>query len=173
MSIDHHALPATAHPADPSDAGAGWLDLAVRVAEGNVAAGGGPFGAVIIRDGELIAQGVNEVTRTPDPTAHAEVTAIRAACRAVADFRLSDVTLYSSCEPCPMCLGAALWARIPRIVFAADREIAAKAGFDDSAFYELFHTPRDIWPLSIRRLEHPKAAAPFETWTGAVGRIDY
>src|SRR5438874_2765446 len=108
-----------------------WLDRAVDLATDNVAEGGGPFGAVIIRgESELISVGVNRVTRDLDPTAHAEVVAIREACRKLGDFKLDGCVLVTSCEPCPLCLAAALWARVDRVVFAADRYDAAKAGFD-------------------------------------------
>src|SRR5579885_2837364 len=106
-----------------------WLDEAVRLAAANVATGGGPFGAVVVRGDELIATGVNRVVPTLDPTAHAEVVAIREACQRVGDFRLTGCVLFSSCEPCPLCLSASLWARLDRVVFAADRDDAAAAGF--------------------------------------------
>src|SRR5438874_606486 len=109
-----------------------WLDRAVALATENVEAGGGPFGALIIRgDSELISVGVNRVTRDIDPTAHAEVVAIREACRKLSDFRLDGCVLVTSCEPCPLCLAAALWSRVDQVVYAADRYDAASAGFDD------------------------------------------
>src|SRR5690606_20083792 len=103
-----------------------WLDRAVAEATRNVAAGGGPFGALVVRGEEVLAVGTNQVTRTLDPTAHAEVVAIRAACAVVGDFTLAGCVLVSSCEPCPLCLSAALWARLDRIVYAADRDDAAE-----------------------------------------------
>ena len=105
-------------------------------ATANVADGGGPFGAVIVRDGELLGEGENRVTRDHDPTAHAEVVAIRRSCAAVGDFSLAGSTLYTSCEPCPLCMSAALWARVDRVVYAADRHDAARGGFDDREFYD-------------------------------------
>lgn len=154
-------------------ADAPWLELAVRLATENVAAGGGPFGAVIVRDGELIATGQNRVTRDNDPTAHAEVTAIRAACAAVGDFSLAGATLYTSCEPCPLCASAALWARVERVVFAADRHDAARAGFDDREFYELFARDRATWPTPVVELRLDAAAEPFDAWLADAARTDY
>ncbi len=98
----------------------------------------------------LLAEGQNRVTATLDPTAHAEVVAIRAACQAIGDFSLAGATLYTSCEPCPLCLSAALWARVDRVVFAADRHDAARGGFDDREFYELFARDRATWDVRDR-----------------------
>ena len=150
-----------------------WLGRTVELALSNVEDGGGPFGALLVRDGALLAEGQNRVTRDSDPTAHAEVQAIRAACRAVGDFSLRGATLYTSCEPCPLCLSAALWARVDRIVFAADRHDAARGGFDDRVFYELFETPRDRWDVSVEGLRPSNAAAPFDAWLLHGGRTDY
>ncbi|MFT4122930.1 MAG: nucleoside deaminase [Microbacteriaceae bacterium] len=150
-----------------------WLDRAIGLAVENVAAGGGPFGAVIVRDGTLLAEGQNRVTRDLDPTAHAEVMAIRAACRATGDFSLAGCTLYTSCEPCPLCLAASLWSRLDRVVYAADREDAARGGFDDRAFYELFATPRDAWRLPIEELRPSNAPAPFDAWLAHTAKTHY
>ncbi|GAA0316064.1 guanine deaminase [Kineococcus aurantiacus] len=151
----------------------GFLDLAVRLAVENVAAGGGPFGAVVVRDGEVVATGVNRVTAQNDPTAHAEVQAIRAACTALGSFSLAGATLYSSCEPCPMCLASSLWARVDRVLFAADRDDAARGGFDDRAFYELFDTPRDRWSVPVRQRRDENSPAPFDAWLASAARVDY
>ena len=150
-----------------------FLDLAVDLAVQNVADGGGPFGAVVVRDGVVIAQGQNRVTRDNDPTAHAEVQAIRAACRDLATFSLAGCTLYSSCEPCPMCLASSLWSRVDRVLFAADRDDAARGGFDDRAFYELFDTPRSEWAVPVRQLRGESSPAPFDAWLASVERVDY
>lgn len=150
-----------------------WLQHAIDLAVANVAAGGGPFGAVIVRDGVLVAEGQNRVTRDLDPTAHAEVVAIRRACAALQDFSLAGCTLYASCEPCPLCLSASLWARVDRVVFAADRYDAARGGFDDEEFYELFARERATWPTPIERAEHGAAFAPFEAWLGDTARTPY
>ncbi len=150
-----------------------WLSHAVDLAVANVAEGGGPFGAVIVRDAAPLSIGQNRVTRDLDPTAHAEVVAIRAACAAVGDFSLTGATLYTSCEPCPLCVSAALWARLDRVVFAADRFDAARGGFDDLAFYELLAQDRATWPTPIQSLRLPGAEAPFEAWLTADRRTEY
>ena len=150
-----------------------FLSTAVELAIQNVAEGGGPFGAVVVRDGEVIATGQNRVTRDLDPTAHAEVQAIRAACLVVGDFSLVGATLYTSCEPCPLCVSAALWSRIDRVVFAADRNDAARGGFDDLEFYELFARDRATWPTAIESLRLEQAAAPFDAWLRTSERTQY
>lgn len=150
-----------------------WLAQAVRLAVDNVAAGGGPFGALVMRDGVVVATGTNQVTPALDPTAHAEVVAIRNACKAIGDFRLTGCVLVSSCEPCPLCLSAALWARLDRVVYAADRHDAAAAGFDDRAFYDLFEQPRESWPVPVHRVRPDTSADPFEAWLAKADRTDY
>jgi guanine deaminase len=155
------------------EADARWLARAIDLATGNVAAGGGPFGAVIVRDGELVAEGQNRVTANLDPTAHAEVMAIRAACQATGDFSLAGMTLYTSCEPCPLCLSASLWARLDRVVFAADRDDAARGGFDDREFYELFARDRSTWDMAIDSVRPANAPEPFDAWLEAEARTDY
>ena len=158
---------------DQAAADAGWLARAIELAVDNVAAGGGPFGALVVRDGEVLAEGQNRVTRDLDPTAHAEVQAIRAACRAAGDFALPGATLYTSCEPCPLCLSAALWARVDRIVYAADRDDAARGGFDDRKFYELFGRDRSEWNVKIDGLRVDAAPIPFDAWLALKSRTDY
>jgi len=150
-----------------------WLARAIELATENVANGGGPFGALIVKDGKLVAEGQNRVTANLDPTAHAEVMAIRAACQATGDFSLAGMTLYTSCEPCPLCLSASLWARLDRVVFAADRDDAAAGGFDDREFYELFARPRDTWDVLIDALRPHNAAQPFDAWLASEARTDY
>ena len=150
-----------------------WLDAVVDRATANVGDGGGPFAAVVVRDGELLAEGVNRVTRDLDPTAHAEVVAIRAACRALDDYALTGCVLVSSCEPCPLCLSAALWARVDRVLYAADRDDAADGGFDDRAFYEMFDRPRDTWELPVQQHRVPSATAPFTAWLANPDRLPY
>ena len=113
-----------------------FMELAIALSEKSVAEGGGPFGAVVVRRGEVVATGTNSVTLLNDPTAHAEVSAIRAACAAVKDFKLEECEIYSSCEPCPMCLSAIYWAGIRKIYFANTREDAKRIGFDDSFIYD-------------------------------------
>ncbi|WP_408898398.1 nucleoside deaminase [Nocardioides sp. R1-1] len=150
-----------------------WLAHAVALATTNVAAGGGPFGALVVRDGAVVAEGQNRVTRDLDPTAHAEVMAIRAACAELGTFDLGGCTLYASCEPCPLCVSASLWARLDRVVYAADRDDAARGGFDDRAFYELFERPRAEWSMPVAHLPVPDAAAPFDAWLADEARTAY
>jgi len=150
-----------------------WLAVAIEHATANVAAGGGPFAALVVQDGEALSTGRNRVTRDNDPTAHAEITAIRAACAAKGDFRLAGATLYTSCEPCPMCMGAALWARLDRVVYAADRNDAAEGGFDDREFYDLFMRDRLNWPTSVELLKLPGRRRPFQAWLASETRTEY
>jgi len=150
-----------------------WLAQVVQLATDNVADGGGPFAAAVVRDDRVVATGVNRVTRDLDPTAHAEVVAIRSAARSLDTHVLAGTTLVSSCEPCPLCLSAALWARVDAVVYAADRDDAAHGGFDDRAFYELFDRPRDIWPVPVRQVEVDEATAPFAAWLAKADRVEY
>lgn len=151
-----------------------WLARAIELATANVAEGGGPFGAVIVRDGEVVAVGQNRVTRDLDPTAHAEVVAIRAACQALGTFSLEGCTLYASCEPCPLCLASSLWSRLDRVVYGADRDDAARGGFDDRAFYDLFAADRDTWPMPVVVTGEPAAVVvPFDTWLAKDERTHY
>ncbi|MDN5687318.1 MAG: nucleoside deaminase [Brachybacterium sp.] len=149
------------------------LARAVDLATANVADGGGPFGAVLrTADGRLV-EGVNRVTSAHDPTAHAEVQALRAACAQLQTHELPGAVLYASCEPCPMCLATALWARVDRVVFAAGRDDAAQAGFDDAAFYEYFETAGHHLLLPTEQSRTAQATAPFEAWRAHDGRTDY
>ena len=150
-----------------------WLRDVVEQATRNVADGGGPFAAMVVQGAEVVATGVNRVTRDLDPTAHAEVVAIRGAAQALGTHVLAGTTLVSSCEPCPLCLSAALWGRVDAVVYAADRDDAAHGGFDDRAFYELFDRPRDTWPLPVRHVDVPEATAPFAAWLAKADRVEY
>jgi guanine deaminase len=155
-----------------------FLAKSIELATANVLNSGGPFGAVIVTADGRAFEGVNRVTASNDPTAHAEVTAIRNACTQLGTFDLSGATLYTSCEPCPMCLASALWARIDRVIFAADRHDAASVGFDDAVFYDYFENDhRDsLMPVSKLELGDPHAPAilePFTTWNTLDSRIDY
>ncbi|NPC95816.1 nucleoside deaminase [Nocardioides sp. zg-DK7169] len=150
-----------------------WLERAVALAVANVAAGGGPFGALVVRDGELVSEGINRVTPDLDPTAHAEVVAIRRACAALGDFSLEGCTLYSSCEPCPMCVSASLWSRLDAVVYAADRDDAARGGFDDRAIYDLLGADRATWPMTVAAVPLGERFAPFEAWLGNDARTPY
>jgi len=134
---------------------------------------GGPFGAVIARGSEVIACGWNKVTSTNDPTAHAEVTAIRAAAARLGTFVLQGCVLYTSCEPCPMCLGAAYWARVERIVFAATRGDAAFAGFDDEALYRELALPVDSRRLPMQQFLRDQAIEVFDEWRRMPGKVMY
>ena len=152
-----------------------FMQLAIDEAVAGVLAGeGGPFGAVITRGGQVVAKAHNRVTSRIDPTAHAEVECIRAACTALGTFDLSGCELYASCEPCPMCLGATLWSRVDRLFFAAGRLDAADAGFDDAVFYEqLEKTMADREKPRTARLVLATKSAPFEAWVQKAGRVRY
>jgi len=157
-----------------TDADRAFLARAVDLATANVADGGGPFGAIVVgADGRLLGEGVNRVTRDLDPSAHAEVVAIRAACLAAGDFALPGATLYTSCEPCPMCMATTLWARIDRVFYAADRHDAARGGFDDRDFYDLFSRDRATWDVRVQPMRLPTSAAPFDAWLANESRTDY
>ena len=127
-------------------------------------ANGGPFGAVVVKDGRIVGEGSNQVTTSVDPTAHAEVMAIRAACRTLGTFDLAGAVIYTSCEPCPMCLAAILWARIDRMVYACSRADAAAAGFDDAWFYEQVALPIDARALPAKRLLAEEGNRAFKAW---------
>lgn len=134
---------------------------------------GGPFGAVIVKNGEVIGQGYNQVTSSNDPTAHAEVVAIREACRHLVDFQLADCVLYTSCEPCPMCLGAIYWARPDRVVFAAGRKDAAKAGFDDDHIYRELQVPLEERNLPIDQVLAEEGRRLFTEWIDKPDKTAY
>ena len=134
---------------------------------------GGPFGAVIVRDGAILAEGWNEVTSSLDPTAHAEVVAIRRACEAVGSFSLQGATLYTSCEPCPMCLAAAYWARVSRLVYANTRDEAASIGFDDAFLYGEMPKAPLARNLASAHLPLEEARAVFELWRNKPDKIPY
>lgn len=125
---------------------------------------GGPFGAVVVRDGNIVSRGTNLVLSSNDPTAHAEVVAIRAACRELNHYQLTGCDLYTSCEPCPMCLGAINWARPARVFYAAGREDAAAHGFDDLFIYQQFDLPFLDRKIPLRQLMRDEALASFEAW---------
>ena len=151
-----------------------FMARAIQLSIDNVRSGrGGPFGAVVVKDGSIIGEGTNQVTATNDPTAHAEVQAIREACRKLAAFGLHGCEIYTSCEPCPMCLGAIYWARLSCIYFATAATDASKIGFDDSLIYSemgLPHSKRRIPMVQIMREEGLEA---FRAWTDAPNKIVY
>ena len=150
-----------------------FLNQAIEMAVESVRRNGGPFAALVVRDGIVIASGSNQVTRTNDPTAHAEIVAIREACCVLGDFQLTGCDLYSSCEPCPMCLGALYWARPAHIYFAATREDAAAAGFDDSLIYREIAVPHAERSIPIERVTGEQATRPFEEWARKSDKIAY
>jgi tRNA(Arg) A34 adenosine deaminase TadA len=152
-----------------------FLRRAIALATRNVESGaGGPFGAVIVRDGRIIAEGVNTVTVANDPTAHAEVNAIRAAAKALGTFSLAGCVLYTSCEPCPMCLAAAWWARLDTLYYGASAEDAARAGFDDAFLYdELRKSPAERKLLPATQLLGEEAWASFAAWIASAHKIAY
>ena len=145
------------------------IELSVR----NVSEGGGPFGAVVAKDGEIIATGVNRVTAEHDPTAHAEVNAIRAAARKLGTFDLSGCEIYTSCEPCPMCLGAVYWARLDRMFYGNDKHDAAAAGFDDAFIYEELELKPEERRLESLRLLPREAVKAFEIWKSKEDKVKY
>ncbi len=146
---------------------------AIELAIDNVRRGGGPFGALVVKDGVVVATGTNQVTRLNDPTAHAEVVAIREACRVLGSFQLAGCDLYTSCEPCPMCLGAIYWARPSRVFFAATHDDAAAAGFDDSFIYRQIQVPHSERSIPMIRVLDEKSTCPFEDWVNQAGRTEY
>lgn len=146
---------------------------AITLAIENVRNNGGPFGAVITRNGQIIATGVNRVTADSDPTAHAEVNAIREACKKLGTFNLSGCELYTSCEPCPMCLGAAYWAHIDKIYYGCNKQDAAQAGFDDSFIYEEMSLKPENRQKSMEKLLPKEAQAAFNEWMKKTDKINY
>ena len=146
---------------------------AIRLASANVENGGGPFGAVIARGGEIIATGVNRVTANCDPTAHAEVSAIRAAAQKLGTFNLSGCDIYSSCEPRPMCLGAIYWARLDRLFYGNTKADAARIGFDDAFIYKELALPLSERTLRAEQLLGKEAIATFEAWEQKTDKTPY
>ena len=142
-----------------------FMRRAIALAILNVRSGqGGPFAALVVKDGRIIAEGVNSVTATNDPTAHAEVVAIRAACHSLNSFQLDGCELYTSCEPCPMCLGAIYWARPARVFYAATAQDAAAAGFDDAFIYDELKHPPESRRIAMRQMLTAESLAVFAAW---------
>lgn len=151
-----------------------WLRQAIDLAAGNVRQGlGGPFGALVVKNGEVIATGTNRVTASHDPTAHAEIVAMRAACQKMGAFRLDGCDLYTSCEPCPMCLGAIFWARLNSFYFAGTQEDAARGEFDDSFIYGELHKPVEGRTIPGYRLLAGEGFRPFAEWLKSQNRVPY
>ena len=149
------------------------MQIAIDLSVENVANGGGPFGAVIVRNGEIIATGTNRVTANNDPTAHAEVNAIRAACANERCFKLEGCTCYSSCEPCPMCLSALYWAGVERIIYGNTKEDAKAINFDDSFIYEEIAKPYVLRKIPCYNFMREEAIAGFVAWSKKEDKIEY
>lgn len=151
-----------------------YLAEAIRLAQEGVSADrGGPFGAIIVKNGEILGVGNNGVTSTNDPTAHAEVTAIRHACKEIADFQLDGATIYSSCEPCPMCLAAIYWARIERVVYACTRDDAASIGFDDAHIYNELPLSNEERSIQIDTMMRDEGLEAFKAWKEKEDKVRY
>lgn len=150
-----------------------FMRRAIELAVENVHNGGGPFAALIVKDGKMIATGVNRVTATNDPTAHAEIVAIRAACRAINSFQLDGCELYTTCEPCPMCMGAIYWARPRKVYYASSRFDAADAGFDDSMIYSELNRPHQERKIPTQQLLRDEALVAFREWKSKADKIPY
>ncbi|WP_270180416.1 nucleoside deaminase [Alkalihalobacillus sp. CinArs1] len=152
----------------------GWLKEAIKLATTSVMNNqGGPFGAIVVKNGQIVGQGNNQVTSTSDPTAHAEVVAIRNACANIGSHQLTGCTIYSSCEPCPMCLGAIYWSRPDKVYFAATRLEAAASGFDDALIYNEIEKPPEKRIIPFHHIGLAESKQPFDVWGSNTGRIDY
>ncbi len=151
-----------------------FMSEAIRLAVENVKSGnGGPFGAVVVKDGKIVGKGVNSVTSSNDPTAHAEVLAIRNACSVLSSFQLDGCEIYSSCEPCPMCLGAIYWARPARLYFAGTKKDAANSGFDDSFIYNEISMPCGERKIHSLEVVHKDKLTPFNEWKNKTDKTEY
>jgi guanine deaminase len=151
-----------------------FMRMAIALSKRNVdSASGGPFGAVVVKDGKLIAKSPNKVTATNDPTAHAEIAAIRLASKKLGTFDLSECVIYTSCEPCPMCLGAIYWSRISKIYFANTKHDAAEAGFDDKFIYDELDLPVEKRALPVEQLLRDEAIEAFKQWQKSIAKVEY
>lgn len=150
-----------------------FMREAIRLARANVAEGGGPFGAVVVKDGAIVGRGVNRVTTSCDPTAHAEVCALRDAAKTLGDFNLGGAVVYTTCEPCPMCLGAIYWARVAKIFYGNTQADAAKAGFDDSFIYEQFALPASRRSIPQEALLRGETLQTFADWEQKADKTPY
>jgi guanine deaminase len=145
------------------------LDIAIE----GIPEGGGPFGAVIAKDGKILSEAYNEVVNSNDPTSHAEILAIRRACKSIGSYTLDGCTLYTSCEPCPMCLGALYWAGISRVIYASDRKDAADAGFSDDLFYVELQKDPDLRKVMFNKIEDVDGQSVFRVWDNFEDKIIY
>ncbi len=153
---------------------AAFMRRAIALADASVATlEGGPFGAVVVCDGRIVGEGANRVTTDHDPTAHAEIVAIRDACRKLSTFSLEGCVIYTSCEPCPMCLASIYWARLSRVVYGNTREDAARIGFDDDHIYREVALAMDQRSIPARRLLASEAISTFDAWSRTAGKIPY
>jgi len=150
-----------------------YMQKAIKQAEKSVRNGGGPFGAVIVKDGKVIAEGSNRVTLKNDPTAHAEVTVIRKACKKLETFDLSGCIIYSSCEPCPMCLSAIYWAHIDKIYYGCNKSDAKDIGFDDSFIYDQIDLKPEKRSIPAKEIFRDEALSAFKMWTEKDDKVEY
>jgi tRNA(Arg) A34 adenosine deaminase TadA len=151
-----------------------FMERAIQLSRENVRAGlGGPFAALVVRDGAILATGTNQVTSTQDPTAHAEIVAIRGACQVIRDFQLVDCELYTTCEPCPMCMGAVYWSRLAKVYYANTREDAARIGFDDSFIYDQLGLPMASRKIPMIQIMREQALEVFRDWERSEKKINY
>jgi len=150
-----------------------FMRQAIALALENIRKGGGPFAAVLVKNGAVVATGANRVTATNDPTAHAEIVAIREACRKLESFQLSGCELYTTCEPCPMCLGAIYWARPARVYYAGTASDAAAAGFDDAFIYDELQVPANERRIPMEELNRKEALVIFQEWLAKSDKTPY
>ncbi|HKQ68640.1 MAG TPA: nucleoside deaminase [Polyangiaceae bacterium] len=150
-----------------------WMKMCIELAIESAGTGGGPFASLVVRGRQLVATGINGVTSLNDPTAHAEVQAIRTACKTIGDFRLAGYELYASAEPCPMCMAASYWSRVDAVYYAASRHDAAAAGFDDARLYDEIGLVHDERTLPVRRIRGELGAKPFDAWAANTSRVPY
>ena len=149
------------------------MQKAIDLSLMSVRAGGGPFGAVIVKDGEIIACGHNQVTLSNDPTAHGEIVAIREACKVLQTFQLRGAEIYTSCEPCPMCLGAIYWARLDKVYYANTKADASQIGFDDQLFYDELKLPLGERHLPMIQMMQESAKVAFQEWADKINKVEY
>ena len=149
------------------------MQRAIELSKNNIAHGGGPFGAVIVKNGKIIGEGFNKVTANNDPTAHAEVEAIREACKNISNFDLAGAEIYTSCEPCPMCLSAIYWARLEKVYYANTKKDAAAIEFDDDFIYTEIPKPIEHRKISMVQMMRPEALEVFKAWQTSTVKIKY
>jgi len=157
-----------------TDQDVAFINHAIKLSEQGIRAdAGGPFGAIVVKDGKIIAEGYNKVTSTNDPTAHAEMVAIREACKKLNSFQLEGCVIYTSCEPCPMCLGAIYWARPDAVYYACTKEDAAGIGFDDNFIYEEINIPMEKRKIKFINIGRDAGKLVFKNWESKENKIEY